>query len=32
VSSQKYEDMEALNEELMGKLRSLGKKYQEKEE
>jgi predicted nucleic acid-binding Zn-ribbon protein len=32
VTSQKYEEMEAFNDQLMAKLRSMTKKYQEREE
>jgi len=32
VTSQKYEEMEGLNDQLMGKLRTLSKRYQEREE
>lgn len=32
VSTQKLEELELLNEDLMGKLRALNKKFQEREE
>jgi hypothetical protein len=32
VTTQKYDQMEALNDQLMNKLRSLTKRYQEREE
>lgn len=32
VSGQKYDEMEYLNDELLGKMRSLTKRYQEREE
>lgn len=32
VTSQKYEEMEVFNDQIMGKLRSMTKKYQEREE